>query len=424
MSVTIALLTTSVAAPGQSEVARASWWDRTSEKIIASEFHRVRSDLPTDVTASTAQGINRLWESVDLGLGRLRPRTRGLQQGLLFSSQEDLSETMRSQFAIDASSAAFAFHSPLGQGIAVCTEDMPLPLAARGLIAAVGSEYLRLSCGADLPPAIQCGVMDFLARLDSKGGAGGIGEAGLEVVRHSLSDSAALSVRELLSMDRNAWKKAQSTDRVEPNCEQAASIIRFLMKPSAATSPLHFQRYLQFVAEGTPSPLAIAIVYGVRDDAGWMALDKEWRAFARTERASSIETLRERLGFLGEGVRALDRDGAVPIDFATLEGELRDQKFVWPQQWSAGFSQVRADSSNVFTPVEPAVDASRPAPVGRTARARFELALTDTPSHESGGKSPPSIHVVDLAQHGLKLTWFKTRQDAEAPWVWDIGRGN
>ena len=96
-----------------AQVARESWWDRTSKTMFVATSHRIRSDLPAKTNVSTAEGIDRLWFTIDAGLGQLRPRSRGLQQALLFTTQEDLSEIMRSQFAVDAPSEAFAFFSPL-----------------------------------------------------------------------------------------------------------------------------------------------------------------------------------------------------------------------------------------------------------------------------------------------------------------------
>lgn len=411
----------------QSVVARASWWERTEKSEVAAESHRVRSDLAAKVSHSTATGIDRTWSMIDAALGSLRPRTRGLQQALLFQSQEDLSETMRTRFAIDPPSEAFAFRSPLGQGIAVCTEDIPAPIASRGLLAALCGEYMRLTCGADLPPALQFGLLDLVARWDATGAGGGIGDAGAARVRGAIAKKGSPTVRDLLAMSALQWANGLSGDATGALCECAASIVRFLTRANAPGGVAAFQNYLRLVAEGTPSADAFAGAYGLATIADWNDFDTQWRAFAQRERPNPIETLRERLAFFGEGLRLLESEGAPPTDFEALSIALTDRDFVAPKSWRPGFSQVRAECANVFTPSEgcaassdaEAAPTKRPPnakPAGRSARFVFG------PPSEAG--SPRTIAVQDSQSLRLKLTWFKTRTQAEAPWVWDVDRGN
>ncbi len=399
------------------QVARSSWWDRSAKRITQAETHRVRSDLPPLVTRTTAEGIDRLWLSIDDGLGKLRPRSRGLQQALFFSTHEDLAETMRSQFAVDAPSGAFAFFSPLGQGIAVCAEDTPRPVAARGLSAAVGGEYLRLSCGADLAPVLHAGVLDYLARLDANGTGGGIGEAGAAVVRKSVASATALSMFELMSMTTQEWNDAIAKDSSGALREQAASVVRFLTRSSGSTAMGYFQNFLRQVAEGTQSFEAFSAVYGLRDDRGWEAFDKQWRSFAKSEKSSSVETLRERLAYFGEGMRMLDGQGGRPADFEALVVALQDRKFASPIAWGPGFSKVDSTNSSVFTPIDPYEQATKNPPK-RSKSCRFEF---EAPPKELPDR-PASIVTVDCPVDRVKLTWVKTRPEPEALWVWEIER--
>ena len=414
LGVTVGIATSSFA-----QVARESWWDRTSKTMFVASSHRIRSDLPAKTNVSTAEGIDRLWFTIDAGLGQLRPRSRGLQQALLFASQEDLSETMRSQFAVDAPSDACAFFSPLGQGIAVCTEDVPAPFAARGLTAAIGAEYLRLSCGADLAPALQVGILDFLARRDSKGVGGGIGEAGIAVVRKILTDAKAISMLDFMSMTAQEWKQAVAQDSNGVLREQSASVVRFLTQSNTAANASIFQQYLRLVSEGMPNFAAFSSVYGLRDERGWEDFDKQWKAFALKEKSSANETLHERLAYLAEGLRQLDKEGALPVDFAALEVALKDRNFVSPTQWRPGFSQIQASEPNTFTPTQPYENASGAKPLpNRSKPPRFEF---EEPK-KGEEKQPPSVLAIDVSNNRSKVVWFKTRPEPEAPWVWDISR--
>ncbi len=414
LGVTVGIATSSFA-----QVARESWWDRTSKTMFVANSHRIRSDLPVKTNSSTAEGIDRLWFTIDAGLGQLRPRSRGLQQALLFTSQEDLSETMRSQFAVDAPSDAFAFFSPLGQGIAVCTEDVPAPFAARGLTAAIGAEYLRLSCGADLAPALQVGILDFLARRDSKGVGGGIGEAGIAIVRKHVTDAKAISMLDFISMTAQEWKQGVAQDSNGALREQSASVVRFLTQSNTAANASIFQQYLRLVSEGMPNFAAFSSVYGLRDERGWEDFDKQWKAFALKEKSSANETLHERLAYLAEGLRQLDKEGALPVDFAALEVALKDRNFVSPTQWRPGFSQIQASEPNVFTPTLPYENASGAKPLpNRSKPPRFEL---EEPK-KGEEKQPPSVLAIDVSNDRSKVVWFKTRPEPEAPWVWDISR--
>ncbi len=414
----------------QSVTARTSWWERTGASKFAAQSHAVRSDLPQSSSRATAADIDRAWLMIDTALGSLRPRTRGLQEALLFQSQEDLSETMRTQFAIDPPSEAFAFRSPLGQGIAVCTEDTPAPIAARGLRAALCGEYLRLACAGDLAPAVQCGLLDFVARWDSTGGGGGVGDAGASLVRSAAGAKNALSVQAILSMDRSQWTAAVAADPHGSLCEQSASIIRFLTQPKSQRGIAAFQAYLRLVAEGTPSSDAFALAYGLSSDGAWRDFDAQWRAFTKSEKANPAETVRERLAFFGEGLRMLDAAGSLPLDFDALAVALTDQRFSAPRAWRPGFSCVSAECASVFSPVD-GCDSSRDGPPSAPAKAdpskaaargaKFRLESTES---SSDPKSPPAVVVADSQTLRFKLSWFKTRPASEAPWVWDITRGN
>lgn len=416
--VALVMASTANASP---QAAKSSWWDRTANSQFSAQSHRIRSDLPQATSQSTAEGIDRLWLSVDSGLGQLRPRSLGLQQALLFFSQEDLTETLRTQFAVDAPSEACAFFSPLGQGIAVCTEDTPPPVCTRALTAAIVGEYLRICCGGDLPPALQTGLADLLARVDHSGLESGIGEAGLAITRDCAASTTGPRVRDLLLMDRDAWKLGQATGASEQLNEQASSVVRFLTAQGASIGLAHFQRYLRLVCEGTMSADAFALVYGVRDDAGWEQFDARWRAFALAEKPSATETVRERLAFLGEGLRALDGEGATPSDLARLELELKERDIVSPAQWRPGFSQVRSQAQGAGDPTgSTGASGSAAKPKPRAKGAHFELGAVQA----GVGKAPPEILVVGDHKIRLKLIWLKTRPEPEAPWVWDIGRGN
>jgi|GEM_PF-814829 len=401
------------------QVAKESWWNRTSDKILSANSHAMRSDLPASTTVSTAQGIDRIWLRIDAGLGQLRPRSRGLQQALLFSSFEELSDTMRSQFAIDAPSHAFAFFSPLGQGVAVCTEDTPIPFAVRGLSAAIGAEYVRLCCGADLAPVIQSGVLDFLARKDVNGGGGGIGEAGLTVLRSSITASKAPAILELVLMSNDEWQAAIKNDSSGAIQEQAASIVRFLIRANGPTTPARFQQFLRMVAQGVLNLDAFRAVYGLQDERGWAEFDKQWRAFAVKETSTSSETLRERMALIGEGLRVLDREGVIPADFVELSSALKDRNFVSPSEWRPGFSRVSAADASVFTPTD-ASDAAAGKSPRKSKPPHFEFAAPE----KDQANRPPTVVAVAVVGERVKLVWLKTRVEPEAPWVWDIVEGN
>ncbi len=398
------------------QVARENWMDRTDKSIVVGETHRIRSDLPAAVGRATAEGLDRLWFAVDGGLGRLRPRTCGLQQALLFARYEDLVDVMRSSFAIEPPSSAFAFFSPLGQGVALCTEDTPGPCAARGLSAAVCGEYLQLCCGDDLSPALQVGILDFVARRDSDGATRGIGESGIESVRASVEEGKALTALALIAMSSKEWTAATKTDSTGALSEQAASVVRYLTRSRGGAGLAAFQQVLREVAEGRPTLDAFAVVYGLRDDAAWRQFDNQWRAFAVKEKSDPIETRRERLAFLGEGLRMIESAGSCPADFAALETELKDRKFAWPLAWRPGFSQVSAVDSCTFTPSEPYKTPAKP-----KARSPRDPAFAFGVNPKAAPTTPPTIVVSNEHGKALTLTWLKTRAEPEAPWVWSIG---
>ncbi len=414
------------AATQQEPRAKASWWERTGSSVTTSRTHRVRSDLGTPETLQLAQEVDALSATITRALGNLRPREAAPQELFLFSTKEDLDDTMRSQIAVDPIGPVFAFRSPITHGIAFTNEDTPGPLRARSLGAALACESLRLTCSGDIPVAIQQGIADLVARGWCGGGlgSGGIGDAGAKRVRDAAAENKLMPLREMVALDRREWGTRIQSDPTGALGEEAASFVRFLVGSKGSPRERMFLSYLAAVSSGATGADAFAFVYGVRTDDEWRKLETQWRQFVMKEPTSTDETVRERLAFLGEGIRALDADGGVPATFADLSRDLRDRSFISPGGWRPGFSVVDASWSGVFTPALPAEPAkeqtSRPRP--KDAKPA-EFTLVSSARTSPTDRVPPSIEAIGVRPR-LKLAWEKTRQEPEAPWVWMIGPVN
>ncbi len=404
--------------------AQQPWWERSAKSTHSGVTHQLRGDLSADNLAASSRAIDAQWQQIDVLLGSLRPRSRTVQQVLVFSAYDDLADTMRTQFAIDPPGHAFAFFSPLGQGVAICTEDVALPQAIRGLAAALTAEYLRLCCGADVPPAIECGLLDLVARADPRGS--GTGAAAIAVVQAALTEKSARSILDLVDMDRKQWDEAcASSDSSVPQ-EQAASLVRFLLSGKGGMKAGAFTQFLRDISYGATAWTAFARVYGIASERDWNEFDKRWREFAQKEQPSVHETLRERLAFLAEGLLMLEREGTPPSSFAELSQSLIDRSFIWPKRWRPGFSRIRAADASSFRPVD------SPARKGGSAKQPEFLwtapappaAAPPAPSGSSptppSAAQPATISSSDPPGRGLQIRWRKTRTQPEAPWVWDL----
>jgi len=416
------------AAPQTVPRAQAPWWERTASSTHSGKTHLVRGDLSADSLAASSRAIDAQWQQIDALLGSLRPRSRSVQQVLVFDAFDDLADTLRSKFAIDPPGHAFAFFSPLGQGVAICTEDVAPPQAIRGLAAALAAEYLRLCCGGDVPPAIECGLLDLVARTDPRGN--GTGAAAIAVVHQALAEKSALSLFELLVKDRKEWEEDCANSDSSAMQEQASSFVRFLLSGKGGLKAAAFTQFLQEISYGSTAWTAFERVYGIATDRHWAELDKRWRDFAQQEQPSATETLRERLAFLAEGLLMLDRAGASPSSFTELSQSLTDRSFSWPMRWRPGFSPVRAADAASFRPVDaPARKGSsaKQAEFTWTAAAQPGAGSAPSAAPPSGGaQQPPSaprlpiISSSDPPGRGLQIRWIKTREQPEAPWVWDL----
>jgi len=428
IAVFVVLFAAASAASQTEPRAQAPWWERTASSTHAGKTHVLRGDLSAGSLAASSRAIDAQWQQIDALLGSLRPRSRSVQQVLVFDAFDDLADTLRSKFAIDPPGHAFAFFSPLGQGVAICTEDVAPPQAIRGLAAALTAEYLRLCCGGDVPPAIECGLLDLVARTDPRGI--GTGAAAIAVVRQSLAEKSALSLFELLVKDRKEWEEDCASSDSSAMQEQAASFVRFLLSGKGGMKAGAFTQFLQEISYGSTAWTAFARVYGIATDRDWAELDKRWRDFAQKEQPSANETLRERLAFLAEGLLMLDRVGAAPSNFTELSQSLTDRSFVWPMRWRPGFSPVRAADSASFHPVDaPARKGSSAKQAEFTWTAAAQPAAgpaPPAPSPGGGAQQPPSaprlptISSSDPPGRGLQIRWIKTREQPEAPWVWDL----
>jgi len=347
-----------------------------------------------------------------------------VQQVLVFAAFDDLADTLRSQFAVDPPGHAFAFFSPLGQGVAICTEDVAPPQAIRGLAAALTAEYLRLCCGGDVPPAIECGLLDLVARADPRGS--GTGAAGIATVQAVLKDKSALSLFDLLVKDRKEWDEACASSDTGALQEQAASLVRFMLSGKGGMKAGAFTQFLRDISYGATAWSAFARVYGIASDRDWSEFDKRWRDFAQKEQPSANETLRERLAFLAEGSLLLEREGTPPSSFAELSQSLTDRAFIWPKRWRPGFSTVRATDASSFRPVD------SPARKGGSAKqpeftwtapappAAAPAAPSGAPPAPLSAPQPATISSSDPPGRALQIRWLKTRVQPEAPWVWDL----
>ena len=412
-----------VANPQDEIRAKASWWDRTAKSIVPAGTHRVRSDADPRQASAIAAQVDALWSAVAQALGPLRIRALAPRDLLVFATREDLDDTMRSQLAIDATGPVFAFRSPLGIGIALSEENAPAPMLERGLAAAVVAEYLRSTCGADLPPAIEIGLADLVSRGSVGGnrGSGGIGDAGLCRVRTAASGTSARTPRELLEIDASAWRTKAAADRAGVLQEQASSLVRFLAGQPRSAEAAAFLRYLHGVSAGMTHDTSFASAFGVVSDEDWAVLGRRWREHLMAERANPDETTRERLAFLGEGLRALDGEGVVAASFAQLARDLGDRSFAGPSPWRPGFSVVEARCASVFTPTLPCdteSESNRKGKSGGAATASFTLVPGVKASQGASG-TPPEITTTGVRQR-LRLSWHRTRADPEAPWVWSI----
>ncbi len=330
---------------------------------------------------------------------------------------EDLDDTMRSQLAVDPSGPLFAFYSPLGHGIAFCEEDTPTPILERALGAAVASEYLRLTVGGDLPPALRDGLADLIARSGraQDGAQGGIGAAGVACVRGLIERGEAIPLRALMSLDPPSWRTRVGSAGGHTG-EQAASVIRFLAQLPRGT----LVSYLRALSGGMTSDQAIEQTLGVRSDDDWVAFDAQWRAFALKERAVPMETVRERLALLAAGLVRLAAEGSAPVGATELARDLRDRSFAFPDSWRPGFSRVSAGDDGVFSPgLAAAEDAGRRAPAQGNGKLGAFTLVAAKGSARPRAAPLPEIH-VDGAKPRLKVNWHQTRAEPEAPWVWSI----
>jgi len=401
--------------------AQKPWWERTATSTHAGSTHQLRGDLSADNLAASSRAVDAQWQQIDALLGSLRPRSRTVQQVLVFAAFDDLADTLRSQFAVDPPGHAFAFFSPLGQGVAICTEDVAPPQAIRGLAAALTAEYLRLCCGGDVPPAIECGLLDLVARADPRGS--GTGAAGIAAVQAALKDKSALSLFDLLVKDRKEWDEACASSDNGALQEQAASLVRFMLSGKGGMKAGAFTQFLRDISYGATAWSAFARVYGIASDRDWSEFDKRWRDFAQKEQPSANETLRERLAFLAEGSLMLEREGTPPSSFAELSQSLTDRAFIWPKRWRPGFSTVRATDASSFRPVDSPArkgGSAKQPEFTWTAPAAAPAAPSGAPPAPLSAPQPATISSSDPPGRALQIRWLKTRVQPEAPWVWDL----
>ena len=404
----------------QPRRAQASWWERTQAARASLPGSRrvFRSDATRAQVQAVAAEIAAGADDTAALLGAMRPRSHEPLYGLVFVLRDDFLDTLRVHFAVNGVAPGHAFASPTGRGIACVIEDLPPQEVARALRVAAVDEACAVAMGAELAPWIVAGTGDAVARragvpLGSPPMAAG--EAAVSAVRAELERQPAAALAKGLIGRAVREFAAQASEGDGIQHELASSLVRFVASMDQSDGARRLARLARALNDGAEPAVAVSDIIGLHRDGDWAAFGDAWRKFAAQEPADARQTAFERLAFLAEGLRAVRADGEEPEDFAALAKSLSDRRFTWPRVARPGWSVVSAAVPGSFSvpggawPPAPVQEGARVAPGPRFVleRAPGELASVATEGLDGGD---------------MRVEWFATRPDPEAPLVWQVVR--
>ena len=409
------------ARPPAAPAARAvgTWWDRTAPppggRLPASRHYSIRSDLGPELTARYADHLDTMYEEYARRLVArtgLRKRSPEVPNVLMFASQQDYLDTLRTQFGINGTgSGGMFFVSPRGAGLAFWVGNLPRQRVEHVVQHEGFHQFAFTFFGNEMPPWLNEGLAEFFGESVVDRGTVVVGQASpqvVEQVRKAVTEGRNIPFIDLLQMDDQRWNANVRGGSAALQYMQSWSMVHFLVYGQGGRFDAGFVQMLRLLNAGKKPYDAMREAFGLANEANVREFEEAWKAHARTAKPGAYVAARGRLEFLAEGLREVWNRGVRPKTLEELKEALREARFQWT---SASHGYVlkldAADDANFAVPDDevnvaaPAIElvAAKPAKGAKARKLDEEHPL------------PPMLRTRGLRPNEVGVRWVRNPAD-------------
>jgi hypothetical protein len=391
-----------------------SWWDRAAGGRVGPFV--VKSDMSQAMTERLVQRLTSLHAEF-ARLAPQPPRTANPPTVLLFSSRQELQDTLRTRFGMTVEQNAMFFHTPDGGAMAIAP-DLQRP---RRFTIEITHEafhhYAAARFGADLPIWLGEGLAELYGSAVGVHRTLLLRQANprvLSVIRQAVEQDSHVPFARLLTMTVEDWQQAVTDGRGPLMSAQAWSMAHCLAFADANRDnvPDHFialQSYLTLLQRAYPQADAFARAFGTEDTAEF---ERQWKEHVMSLSPGPLAGTSEHIEFLAEGALELHRRGVIPESLDELRERLKAIAFTTRFGHHGIVVTLSAESDELFSiPWSPGAgfEVSR-VNVNRLTRQQRDL--------EAKHPSPPVIRTTGLSPLGVEVAWV--RLGPEGGFTYDI----
>lgn len=399
--------------------AVGTWWDRTApssgRKLPTSRYYAIRSDLAPELTKRYADHLDTMYDEFARRLvvrSGLRKRSPDIPNVLMFASQQDYLDTLRTQFGINGTgSGGMFFVSPRGAGLAFWVGGLPRQRVEHVIQHEGFHQFAYAFFGSEMPPWLNEGLAEFFGESVVDGGTVVIGQASPQVVgqvRKAVEEGKSIPFMDLLQMDDQRWNGNVRSGTAALQYMQSWSMVHFLVYGEGGKYDALFVRMLRLLNSGKKPFDAMREAFGLANEANVREFEDAWKVHARAAKPGAYVAARGRLEFLAEGLRDAWNRGDRPKTLDDLKAAMRAARFQWTSS-SHGYvlKLDAADDANFAIP-DDEVNNAVPA---------FEL-VAAKPSRNAKARKldeehplPPMLRTRDLRPNDVGVRWIRNPSD-------------
>ena len=401
-----------------STQAVGTWWARTAPaggRLPTSRHYAIRSDLPPEQTKAYADHLDVMYDEF---VRRLVDRTGLRRQSpehptvLMFRSQQDYLDTLRTQFGVNGTgSAGMFFVTARGAGLAFWTDGVPRQRVLHVVQHEGFHQFAYAFFGNELPPWLNEGLAEFFGESVVEGTRVIVGQASpasVATVRRAVESGSHIPFLEILAMDKDRWNANVRGGTAATQYPQSWSMVHYLVYGENGVHERCFSDMLRRLNAGTRPIDALKQSLNIVSDREVAEFESRWKAYALALKPGAYVAARARLEFLAEGLREAWAKGERPADLAALKAALRESGF----RYSTGShgQQATLDAADDANFTVPDDDVNR-GPV------TFELVAQKPPKGAKARKleedhpTPPMLRTRGLRPNDVGIAWERDAAD-------------
>jgi len=223
----------------------------------------------------------------------------------------------------------------------------------------------------------------------------------LKRVREAIGAGKVFPFAEMLTMSNAEWNGRLSGGDLRASLmyDQAWAMAHFLVHAERGRYARPFEEFLKALAQGLQAEQAFERAFKTKD---FKAFERLWMEYMLEDiQADPLSTAKERLEFMGHGIKALHAEG-VPIgSVGAIQAEMKRRGFVLTRTEGGAVSEFRADDDDLFR---------APAPDRGRGQSSISLVLP------KDRREPPGV-VVEGLRTTAELVW---ERDAAGEWTFDV----